>query len=94
MRPTRRRPVYACSRPDTFKYFLDPARVHGTWARLEAEFGEAREVAGFRLRELSGPRVLIRAPHVGNPITVFRTVGCTAADIAELHRLLEFEERD
>ena len=90
---TRRKRVYACRRADTYKYFLDDSAVARAWQHLEQQWGPAKHVPGFDLRELATPRLLLRAPSGGTPVTVLRTSTCSDNDIEILHRILEYAPR-
>ena len=84
--------VPACVHPETYKYFLDREAVLATWQRLVDRYGEPRRNPGFRTMEIAAPRFMLRSTLLGNPVTVLRRRDCTAADIAELHALLGYEE--
>lgn len=88
----RREKVPACVHPETYKYFLEREEVMPTWQRLAARFGEPRRNPGFRTLEIAAPRFMLRSTLLGNPVTVLRRRDCTAADIAELHALLGYDE--
>lgn len=88
----QRERVPACIHPDTFKYFLAREAVLATWARLVARYGELRRDPAFRTMEVVGPRFTVRSTWLGNPVTVLRRRGCSAADIRELHAILGYEE--
>lgn len=87
-----RLPVPACIHAQTYKYFLEPTVVEGTWARLVEAFGEMRVLAGVGIRQIDGAGLIIRSVGAGNPITVLRTSACRTADVAGLHAILGFEE--
>lgn len=84
--------VPACVHPETYKYFLDREAVLATWQRLVDRYGEPRRNPGFRTMEIAAPRFMLRSTLLGNPVTVLRRRDCSAADIAELHALLGYEE--
>jgi hypothetical protein len=91
-RATYREKVIACERGGTFKYFLLADRVAHVWAALAAQWGPPAKNAAFATMEIGTPALIVRSTLLGNPLTVFRKRACTDADIATLHRLLEFRE--
>lgn len=88
----RRERSYACIHPETYKYFLPVDQVRPVWGMLEACYGPLRTTPGFGVIEIQGERFLFRAVGGGNPITVIRRRGCTAADVATLHERLGYRD--
>lgn len=83
---------YACIHPDTYKYFLQADEVRRIWRLLEQHYGPVSTTPGFGVIEIRSARFLFRAVGGGNPITVIRLRGCTAADVATLHERIGFRE--
>lgn len=83
---------YACIHPETYKYFLELGEVQRVWRVLEASYGPITTTPGFGVIEIRAQRFLFRAVAGGNPITVIRLRGCTAADVETLHERIGFCE--
>lgn len=84
---------YSCIHPETYKYFLELREVQRVWRVLEACYGPITTTRGFGVLEIRAKRFLFRAVAGGNPITVIRLRGCTAADVDMLHERIGFRER-
>ncbi|MBA2543910.1 MAG: hypothetical protein H0V17_29980 [Deltaproteobacteria bacterium] len=87
-----REKVIACERGGTYKYFLAAERVGDVWAAVVRRYGEIQKDAARATIEVVTKPFIVRSTLLGNPLTVFRKRACTAADIEELHALLEFRE--
>jgi hypothetical protein len=85
-----REKVQACALKHTYKYFFEKDDVGAAWQRLEGAYGPARRNEAMKTLEINHAKFVIRATHLGNPITVFRKRRCTEDDVEELHRVIGF----
>lgn len=81
---------YSCIHPETYKYFFDVGEVRRVWSVLAQHYGPITTTPGFGVIEIQAERFLFRAVGGGNPITVIRRRGCTAADVATLHERIGY----
>ena len=86
--------VHACARGGTYKYFFDKKEVVDVWARLERRYGPVRRNDVFKTMEIESEHLILRSTFLMNPITVFRKRRCEERDIAELHAIVGYSERD
>ncbi|AKV04207.1 hypothetical protein AKJ09_10870 [Labilithrix luteola] len=89
-----REKVLACARGGTFKYFLPRDEVMPAWRRLEATFGLIVVTAATHTMQIESKALILRATHLGNPITVFRKRACRAEDVDVFHGVIGFSEDD
>ncbi len=81
--------VFSCPRDRTYKYYLPKEEAQPAWQRLSEEFG-APTAGACGVLVLETPRLLLRAPSWGNPVTVIRKRGWSEDDVRRFHELIRF----
>lgn len=87
-----RKRLTTCIHADTYQYFIQAHGIHGLWSCLEKSYGQIQRNS-FNAMWIETPTLLIKAPHSGNPLTVFRKQRCSAKDINNFHRLIEYPSK-